>query len=67
MRIFSRLVEQVEELLERIGVLAHVPDDGMQILQNPVGILRQQALGVLVINLKRIFILAGLHQRVGET
>ena len=60
------LVEEVEQLLQQIGVLAHVSDDGVQMLENFFGIFRQQALGVLIVNLQRIFVLAGLHERFGE-
>src|SRR5580700_2429159 len=41
-------------------------DDGVQVLQNLVGIFGQKTLGMLIVNLKRILELPGLHEGVGE-
>ncbi len=41
-------------------------DDGVQALENLVGVFRQQALGVLVEDLQRILVLASLHEGIGE-
>jgi len=61
MGILARLVEQIEELLQRIGIVAHMADDGVQALQNLIGILCQQTLGVLVEDLQSILVLSRLH------
>ncbi len=60
------LLKQIEKLLQGIGILANVADDGVQALQNLVGVFRQQAFGVLIVNLQGVFVLSGLHERVGE-
>ena len=41
-------------------------DDGVQAIQNLAGILCQQAFGVLIENLKGVFVLPGLHESVGK-
>ena len=65
-RVLAGLVEQVQQFLQRVGIIAYVPDDGVQAFENLVGILRQQALGVLVEDLECSLVLAGLHESVGE-
>src|SRR5580765_5964849 len=59
-------VEKIEKFLQGIGVVADVPDDGVQALENFVRIFRQEALGVLIENLESALVLASLHQGVGE-
>ena len=62
----SGFLEQFEKFLERSGIVANVTDDGVQILKNLVGIFGKQAVGVLVVNLKRVLVLTGLHEGVSE-
>ena len=66
-RVLSGLVEQVEQFLQRVGIIPNMPDDGVQAVENLAGIFRQQALGVLIVNLQCVLVLTGLHQRVGES
>ncbi len=64
--VLSGFVKQVEQFLQGIRIIAHVPDDRVQALEHFVGVFRQQAFRVLVENLKSILVLAGLHEGVGE-
>ncbi len=63
----SCLLEKIEKFLERGGIVTHMPDDGVQVLQNFVGIFGQQAVGMLVIYLESIFVLSGMHEGVGKS
>ncbi len=63
----SCFLEEIEKFLERGGIVTHMPNDGVQVLQNFVGILGQQAVGMLVIDLKSVFVLAGMHESVGKS
>ena len=63
---FSGFVKQVQQFLQGVGIIAHVPDDGVQAVEHFVRVFRQQTLGVLIENLESILVLPGLHQRVGE-
>src|SRR5215472_3634868 len=65
-RGLSGFVEQIEKFLQRIGIVADVADDRVQVLQDLVGILGEQALGVLIVDLQSIFELPSLHQRIGK-
>jgi hypothetical protein len=65
-RIFPGLVEKIEELLQRIRIIANVPDNRVQVLENLVGVFRQESLGMLIVNLQSILVLASLHQGIGE-
>ena len=65
-RGLAGFVEQIEELLQRVRIVAHMPDDGVQALQNLAGIFRQQPVGMLIEDLQRVLVLPGLHESVGE-
>jgi hypothetical protein len=49
--ILPGLVEQIQEFLQGVGIVAHVADDGVQALEYLVRVLCQQALGVLIVDL----------------
>src|SRR6266481_139557 len=56
------LVKQFEELLERGSVAAHVSHDGAKRFKNFCGVVRQQAIGLLVDDLECFLVTAVLHQ-----
>ena len=60
------LLEKIQQLLQRVGIIPHMPDDGVQALQNLAGIFRQQPVGMLVKDQQRVLVLPSLHESVGE-
>ena len=63
----SGFLEEIEKLLERSGIVAHMADDGVKIFEDFIGILSQEAVGMLIVNLQRVFVLTRLHQGVGKS
>ena len=63
----SSFVKQVEQFLQRVRIVAHVADDGVQAADHFIRVFSQQSLGVLIENLESILVLASLHKRIGET
>ena len=59
-------LEEIQQLLQRVRIVPHMPDDGVQALQNLAGIFRQQPVGMLVEDQQRVLVLPGLHESVGE-
>ena len=64
--VLSRLVEQCQQLLEGSGVIPHMADDAVQMVEDFFRIFRQQSLGIVVVDLQRAFELPGLHQSIRE-
>ena len=54
MRVVSGFVKQVEQLLQGVGIVANVPNDGVQAVENLVGVFGQQPFGVLIEHLQGI-------------
>src|SRR5580704_15665185 len=62
----SSFLEKIQKFLERGGIVAHMPDNALEIFYDLGGVFGEQVIGVLIVDLERVLILAGLHESIGE-
>ena len=62
MSLFAGLLEEIEKSLQRPSIVPDVANDRVEVLQNLHGAGGEQRFRVFAIKLKRVLIVAGLHQ-----